>query len=230
MEGTLYQGASVQKLSVYKYLAAATGNAAFSPTDQAEVWVNWNNSRWDFESALPGEYENVDPMFVVIPEQTYQVVVVMGSDTATAVTTVPPAIDYTPQNAGTIGIDTLSESSIVLQIQWDSVEGYLMVLGLEEVDIGEEIPFAEVTGGLFDFSFSNPIAEDQANVFDNDFLYEGTHRINLFRISNQADSIYTFEPDPLSANVFDIEDNVIGGAGFFNSAATGSVLVNIEVE
>lgn len=230
VEGTLFEGSNVRTISVLEYLQEASDNSAFAPSDRAEVWLNWNNTRWDFVLSEDGEYVNDDPMLQIFPDQTYQLVVVQGEDTATAQTIVPPAINYTPQNAGTIAVDTLSASSIVLQIEWNSVDGYLMVLGLEELDIGDEIPFTAVTGGLFDFSFSNPIANDQANIFDNDFLHVGAHRINLYRISSQADSIYTFVPDPLSTNVFDIEDNVIGGAGFFNSVATGSVLVNIEVE
>jgi hypothetical protein len=228
LQGVLKEGLVVEGIKVSS-LKSVDGLIAEEPIGDADVVISHNGTQYPltYDPAV-GTYYDATATLDVLPENTYSIEVVKDDEVLTSEAVIPPNVELVFTSEQVIPIDPDTGGEPIFSAIWSPIEGHVFVLALENTeDDPVEIPFTN-GGGSFDTFFQFPLDVTGVTIFDNDFTYYGTHRLTVFAISTEYESVFYYSPSSLRENLQNGPDNVLGGAGYF--AGASNTVITLELE
>lgn len=177
-----------------------------------EVLLDFNGSDY---------YSNED--FVFQNDKTYRMNVSdeAAQNSATVTVRIPPAIDLVSLDNDTVHVEEIGNLACLAEWTALDIAQYSYVLKLENIEKTKvELP---IEGGLFSSRYTGPQLEAFFQLKKSDFSYYGQHRLTVYAIERDFESVFFFDASDLRGLLRNGPDNVYGGNGFVAGVSSFSV-------
>lgn len=238
VEGFLYEGQPVRDISLSEVLPLGSIDTLAPAITDAQVTISNGSKTFTLipDELREGYYHDPENNFVVSSGDEFSLVVNIGDQQLSAVTTVPPK----PQNLD-LGSETLLIPNITTGIRnlpdldtysttlsWDNFDDsnyYVVIENLEENPIA-----IDIQSGKFATRFvSAPSISNEYKVSFRTVTHLGRHLMILYRVNQEYVDLYESR-DQDSRNLNEPLTNIENGLGVFSAFASDSVYFNAVKE
>ena len=227
LQGVLVSGQPIEAIQLHT-LNASDGSSHSSALSGAIVslWRNGVHLQLEEDVDQPGHYKYGNEAVLVVAGDEYEIVANVLGHIVSAETTVPSELFNVVLSNANIEIDSQNGANDpAFTISVPGELGFETLLRLNTLESDPVvIPFGS-GGGNFELSFALPQPfQDNGlyTVFTNDLTYYGSHRITVYRVSEDYSSAFSYNPIGSGVDVLNVPDNVEGGNGYFTSASAAS--------
>ncbi len=238
VEGFLYEGQPVKDISLSEVLPLGSIDTLAPPITNAQVTISNGSETFTLipDGLREGFYHDPENNFIVSSGDAFSLVVNIGDQRLSAVTTVPPK----PQNLDlgsetllipniTTGIRNLPDLDIYsTTLSWNNFDDsnyYVVIENLEENPVA-----VDIQSGKFATRFvSAPSISNEYKVSFRTVTHLGRHLMILYRVNQEYVDLYESR-DQDSRNLNEPLTNIENGLGVFSAFASDSVYFNAVKE
>jgi hypothetical protein len=244
LEGYLFQNEKVDSIHLVKSLPFATEDTVYTPVDDAQVSLLWNNQQYLLNSIGNGYYSYFGNNLSIEEENTYSIEINYYGQIITSKTKVPKKTIIHPLEETTVFIDTVfifgpsqfNGTEEALEVIWDNPDNSYYYVIIESADStaddiimgNDDFPdfFSNRPSSLFRFR-SEPFIGDRYVINNRMLTKYGIHKVKIFSVNEEYANLYenrTQDSRTLSEPV----TNVNNGLGIFTAFSYAEVSFYVE--
>ncbi len=243
LEGYLFQNEKIDSIHLVKSLPFATEDTVYTPVDDAQVSLFWNNQQYLLNNIGNGYYSYFGDNLSVEEENTYSIEINYNGQIITSKTKVPKKTIIHPLEETAVFIDTVSAfgppqfngTEEALEVIWDNPDNSYYYVVIESADStagdiimgNDDFPdfFGNRPSGMFRFR-SEPFIGDRYAINTRMLEKYGIHTVKVYSVNEEYANLYenrTQDSRTLSEPV----TNVNNGLGIFTAFSYAEVSFNV---
>lgn len=239
LEGYLYQGSPVDSIHLTKAVTFDSGDTIYPPVNDASVYIEWNNKKYELQSIDSGFYKYPGTDLDIKVGEKYNISILYKGKETTSSTVVPSIPEEIAISGTTLNVDTTfsftmpgssDETSNGLTITWDNPNNDYFFVVIENTDPNaSDIEFATgnfpgggfggtggpPSGGMFRFR-SSPFKDNEYTINFRSLEKYGKHIVKIYRVNQEYVDLYENREQD-SRNLTEPITNVKGGLGIFTA-------------
>lgn len=235
LEGYLFQDEKVDSIHLSKCLSFASEDTVYTPVDDAEITITWDNNKFLLVNAGNGYYNYNGSDLFIQEGDTYSIEVMYNGQITTSTTVVPKKTSINELTDNVITIDTVftfgppqftGTEQEGLEIIWNNPDNRYFYVLIESADSASASIEMGVGDGRFGgmrppqnmiFRFrSEPFIGDR--YFINSSMLEkyGKHLVKVYSVNEEYANLYENRSQD-SRNLSEPVTNVQNGLGIFTA-------------
>jgi hypothetical protein len=232
LEGYLFQDEKVDSIHLTKCLSFATEDTVYTPVDDAQITLNWQNNQFILKNIGNGYYNYNGNDLLIKEGDTYSIDINYSGQEITSSTIVPKKTTIHPLTETVVYVDTVStfgppnitgSEDVSLEIVWDNLDNNYYYVVIESAD-SNAANIVMGGGGFFNgtrpsmnFSFrSEPFIGDRYTINTRTLGKYGKHIVKIYSVNEEYANLYENRSQD-SRNLSEPVTNVKNGLGIFTA-------------
>jgi hypothetical protein len=234
LEGYLFQNEKVDSIHLTKCLSFDSEDTVYSPVDDAQITLNWDNNQYLLENIGNGYYNYNGNDLLIKESNTYSIEINCKGQKITSSTMVPKKTTIHPLTETVVYIDTVSTfgppqttgiEDNGIEIIWDNpVKSYYYVViesadsSAASIEMGGDSLFngaRPMFSTIFRFR-SEPFIGDRYTINTRSLEKYGKHIVKIYSVNEEYANLYENRTQD-SRNLSEPVTNVKNGLGIFTA-------------